>query len=216
MLLSLYPNRHLYRDQEPVEPALPDAGGAHENQEPPGQMVRHLFSGIQRRLWGLESGKREDGAESSAPPGDILKLGVEGVNQIWRDAKLRGDGMKRAKPLVSAAGHSVGRREAVFTNTMNVMSNGNVYPCCSNYVREIPSLCAGNIHEEDFETIYNRLKTQWPFRLVMEYGLQKLVAVIRKVKPDAFCEEYTDDCELCKEIWSNKDNIDILYSFYKK
>ena len=45
-------------------------------------------------------------------PEDILKLGAEGVNQIWRDAKLRGAGMKRAKALVSAAGHSVGSKEA--------------------------------------------------------------------------------------------------------
>ncbi|MCI9532230.1 MAG: IS110 family transposase, partial [Lachnospiraceae bacterium] len=45
-------------------------------------------------------------------PEDIQKLGVEGVNKIWRDAKLRGAGMKRAKTLVSAAEHSVGSKEA--------------------------------------------------------------------------------------------------------
>ena len=45
-------------------------------------------------------------------PEDIVKLGVEGVNRIWRDAKLRGAGMKRAKTLVEAAEHSIGSREA--------------------------------------------------------------------------------------------------------
>ncbi|MFG6330404.1 MAG: IS110 family transposase [Lachnospiraceae bacterium] len=45
-------------------------------------------------------------------PGDICELGVEGVNQIWRKAKLRGVGMKRARSLVSAAEHSVGSKEA--------------------------------------------------------------------------------------------------------
>lgn len=45
-------------------------------------------------------------------PEDIKKLGAEGVNQIWRDAKLRGAGMKRAKTLVLAAEHSVGSKEA--------------------------------------------------------------------------------------------------------
>ena len=45
-------------------------------------------------------------------PEDIIKLGVEGVNRIWRDAKLRGAGMKRAKTLVAAAEHSIGSREA--------------------------------------------------------------------------------------------------------
>ena len=45
-------------------------------------------------------------------PEDIIKLGAEGVNRIWRDAKLRGAGMKRAKTLVSAAEHSIGSKEA--------------------------------------------------------------------------------------------------------
>ena len=45
-------------------------------------------------------------------PEDIVKLGVEGVNRIWRDAKLRGVGLKRARTLVTAAEHSIGRREA--------------------------------------------------------------------------------------------------------
>ena len=45
-------------------------------------------------------------------PEDIVKLGVSGVNQIWRDAKLRGVGIKRARTLVEAAEHSVGSRDA--------------------------------------------------------------------------------------------------------
>lgn len=45
-------------------------------------------------------------------PEDIVKLGVDGVNRIWRDAKLRGVGLKRAKTLVAAAEHSIGSREA--------------------------------------------------------------------------------------------------------
>ena len=45
-------------------------------------------------------------------PEDIRKLGVDGVNRIWRDAKLRGVGMKRAKILVTAAEHSIGSKES--------------------------------------------------------------------------------------------------------
>ena len=45
-------------------------------------------------------------------PEDVVKLGVDGVNQIWRVAKLRGVGIKRAKTLVEAAEHSVGSRDA--------------------------------------------------------------------------------------------------------
>lgn len=45
-------------------------------------------------------------------PADIKKLGVEGVNKIWRGVKLRAAGLKRAKTLVVAAEHSVGSQEA--------------------------------------------------------------------------------------------------------
>ena len=45
-------------------------------------------------------------------PAKIRELGAEGINQIWRNAKLRGAGMKRAKTLLSAAEHSIGSQEA--------------------------------------------------------------------------------------------------------
>ena len=45
-------------------------------------------------------------------PADIVNLGVEGVNKIWREAKLRAVGYKRAKTLVNKAEHSVGSHEA--------------------------------------------------------------------------------------------------------
>ena len=45
-------------------------------------------------------------------PEDIVRLGVDGVNRIWRNARLRGAGMKRARTLVTAAEHSVGSKEA--------------------------------------------------------------------------------------------------------
>ena len=63
-------------------------------------------------------------------PEDIRELGVEGVNQIWRDAKLRGAGRKRAKTLVSAAEHSIGNREAPEAARMelrNLLNDMDVY-----------------------------------------------------------------------------------------
>ena len=63
-------------------------------------------------------------------PKDIIKLGAEGVNRIWRDAKLRGAGMKRAKTLVTAAEHSVGSREAPEAARMelrNLLEDMDVY-----------------------------------------------------------------------------------------
>ena len=47
-------------------------------------------------------------------------LGVEGVNQIWRDAKCRAVGIKRAKILVEAAEHSIGSKEGVIAARMEI------------------------------------------------------------------------------------------------
>jgi len=41
-------------------------------------------------------------------PQDIIKLGAGGINQIWREAKVRAAGIKRATTLVEAAQNSVG------------------------------------------------------------------------------------------------------------
>ena len=53
-------------------------------------------------------------------PKDILTLGVEGVNQIWRDAKIRAVGKARAKSLVEAAEHSVGSNEGEVSARMEL------------------------------------------------------------------------------------------------
>ena len=45
-------------------------------------------------------------------PGDIRKLGADGVNRIWRNAKLRAAGIRRARTLADAAEHSIGSKEA--------------------------------------------------------------------------------------------------------
>lgn len=44
-------------------------------------------------------------------PADVAQMGVEGINQLWRAAKLRAVGMKRAKSLYEAAQRSIGCTE---------------------------------------------------------------------------------------------------------
>lgn len=63
-------------------------------------------------------------------PMDIKKLGIEGINKIWRDAKLRAVGLKRAKTLITAAEHSVGSQEASDCARMelnNLLNDYEVY-----------------------------------------------------------------------------------------
>lgn len=44
-------------------------------------------------------------------PKAIIELGIDGINQIWRDAKLRAVGIKRAMTLYKAAEESIGLSE---------------------------------------------------------------------------------------------------------
>lgn len=44
---------------------------------------------------------------------DIVTLGVEGINKIWRDVKVRAVGKKMAQTLITVAEHSVGSKEAI-------------------------------------------------------------------------------------------------------
>ena len=51
--------------------------------------------------------------EQAALPEDIVKLGADGVNKIWRAAKLRGTGYSKAFKIVSTAEHSIGSKEGL-------------------------------------------------------------------------------------------------------
>lgn len=70
-------------------------------------------------------------------PEDIVALGVEGVNKIWRDAKLRAVGIKRAKTLVSAAEHSVGSKEGVISARMEIRMLMEDYESRSTRLQEV-------------------------------------------------------------------------------
>lgn len=47
----------------------------------------------------------------AATPGTIVALGVEGINKIWRDAKIRAVGIKRATTLYETAKKSIGQKQ---------------------------------------------------------------------------------------------------------
>ena len=51
--------------------------------------------------------------EKAALPEDIIKLGADGINAIWRKAKLRGTGYSKALKVISVAEHSIGCKEGL-------------------------------------------------------------------------------------------------------
>ena len=59
--------------------------------------------------------------KQAALPEDIITLGAENINQLWRDAKLRAVGMKRAKALTEAAERSIGSHEGLTASRMEIV-----------------------------------------------------------------------------------------------
>lgn len=70
-------------------------------------------------------------------PGDIKELGADGVNQVWRDAKLRGAGLKRAETLVAAAEHSIGSTEAPESARIEIRNLLNDYEIYKNRMDDL-------------------------------------------------------------------------------
>ncbi len=56
----------------------------------------------------------------AATPEEVVQLGVDGINQIWRDAKLRGNGRRKAMQIVNAAMNSIGMKEGLTEARMEI------------------------------------------------------------------------------------------------
>lgn len=95
-----------------------------------------------RKVYGKPDAKGGIMILKAAPmPEDILELGASGVNQIWRDAKLRGsNGMKRAESLVEAAKRSIGVRSGDEAARLEIRMLLDDYESKSKRLEEIMDL----------------------------------------------------------------------------
>lgn len=58
--------------------------------------------------------------KTAPTPEEIIKLGVDGIIQIWKDVKLRGNGHKKAMLIVNAASQSIGLTEGLEEARMEI------------------------------------------------------------------------------------------------
>ena len=68
---------------------------------------------------------------------DILTLGIDGVNQICRDAKLRAVGKARAKTLIEVAEHSVVSKEGAVSARMEIRMLPEDYESRNTRLQEV-------------------------------------------------------------------------------
>ena len=103
-----------------------------------------------RDAFGSTYGKGSMMVLHNAPlPEEVILLGAEGINQIWRKVKLREVGMNQAKRLYAAALRSVGRKDG------NRMARIELMMLLDDYDRK-------NSHLEVLDTIIEELCMQIP------------------------------------------------------
>ena len=73
-------------------------------------------------------------------PEDIMTLGVDGINQIWRNAKIRAVGIKRAQTLITAAEHSIGCKEGAVTARLEIKMLFEDYESKKTRLQEVMTL----------------------------------------------------------------------------
>ena len=79
---------------------------------------------------------------------DILTLGVEGVNQIWRDTTIRPVWKKRTQTLIEAVRHSVRTKEGAKAARIETRMLLEDYEARNNRLQEVMLLIEGMIKKE--------------------------------------------------------------------
>jgi hypothetical protein len=89
--------------------------GNHEQpdkaEEPDKQMDLHILPRVCDVYGNIEAESSIMLLKKACMPEDIMRLGAEGINQIWREAKFRAVGIKRATSLYEAVKESIGISE---------------------------------------------------------------------------------------------------------
>ena len=78
--------------------------------------------------------------KKAATPEEIVKLGVDGIIQIWKDAKLRGSGRKKATQIIEAATDSIGLKEGLEEAKMELLDLIEDYELQTKRIEQVNDL----------------------------------------------------------------------------
>ena len=78
--------------------------------------------------------------KKAATPDEIVKLGVDGIIQIWKDAKLRGSGRKKATQIIEAATDSIGLKEGLEEAKMELLDLIEDYELQTKRIEQVNDL----------------------------------------------------------------------------
>ena len=76
-------------------------------------------------------------------PEEIVKLGVDGIIKIWKDAKLRGNGHKKAMLILNAAMNSAGLKSGLTEAKMEIQDLIEDYELQTKRLERVNDLIKG-------------------------------------------------------------------------
>jgi MoaA/NifB/PqqE/SkfB family radical SAM enzyme len=86
--------------------------------------------------------------------------------------------------------------------------NGDIYPCCNNFVGRI-----GNAYQNSFREMVERLPLNQYFRIIKEEGPFELARYLDRRQGTRFSQgRYGNWCELCAQVFQNERFRDLLIS----
>lgn len=99
-------------------------------------------------------------------------------------------------------------------STLSCHPDGNVTICCGVAAPSLPFLSIGNWREEDLSVISERANDDFISNIIRYFGLKSFMERIKKnvnlkMHPKS---SYSGNCELCIELFSNKDVLDYIVS----
>lgn len=99
---------------------------------------------------------------------------------------------------------SISQLKCKFNRVLLINYDGDVYPCCSNYIKAIPCLKVGNIYEASIKDIVHSVTKKFPFGKIIMNGICNIAGVVKENNLMTLDDTYIDGCQLCKDIFSKE------------
>lgn len=97
-----------------------------------------------------------------------------------------------------------------------VRFDGNVSPCCAGS-DTVQSLSMGNINEEPFIDMINRLRYRYHIKQLICAGPADLIKTLKDGGYEKYMrKQYTSICHACTHIFNNNEIVEYLEDFYRK
>ncbi|MBI5978594.1 radical SAM/SPASM domain-containing protein [Clostridium perfringens] len=96
-----------------------------------------------------------------------------------------------------------------YSGVLSISYDGTIKPCCSPVANEIP-FNFGNIKECTISEGIENIKNDSIIKIITTEGFDKIIELLNKNRSKVKLESCIDVCDLCREIFSNNKNYELI------